>query len=46
MDWTMTVVYLVCATFVIYVAGLLCGWIYETTHRHGGVPDQASRPKV
>jgi hypothetical protein len=32
MDWAMMVVYLVCAVFLLYVAGLLRGLYYEFSH--------------
>jgi hypothetical protein len=32
MDWTMVAVYLFCAVFMLYVAGLLRGFYYELTH--------------
>jgi hypothetical protein len=43
MDWTMAAVYLICAAFVIYVAGLLRGLYYEFTHSHRAVPGQEER---
>jgi hypothetical protein len=46
MDWTMAAVYLFCAAFVIYVAGLLRGLYYELTHSHRDVSSEQPKSPV
>jgi hypothetical protein len=43
MDWTMAAVYLFCAAFAIYVAGLLTGLCYELTQKYRDVSSETPK---
>ncbi len=43
MDWAMVVVYLVCAAFLLYVAGMLRGLYYEFSHSDAKLREKAER---